>query len=202
MLKISLGVLLILFLFPSMVKSASIEYNIRPLVGMLHPTDKILRDYYDRSNVFIYGIDFDIVTDWYTLGMYLKFQGYSFKIVEKFGERSYVEHIDGIWYTFGIEKFISISPFSLYGRLGTTFHSDNLAFPDSDDVRFGFQSGLGIESNITKRVKLFLEIDYEYETLSVPYYMTYYYSRHQAYLAGENFQTGGVLIQTGVSFSL
>ncbi len=202
MLRISLGVLANLLLLPYGVTSASIEYSVRPLLGMLWPTDKTLGDYYDRSSVFMYGIDLDAVTDWYGLGMYLKFQRYSFEVVDRFGERSRIEHVNGSWYTLGIEKFVSMSRFSLYGRLGTTFHSDNLALVGSDDARFGCQPGLGIEWKVTNRTRLSLEVDYEYETLSVPNYVTFDYSRHQAYLAGENFQTGGALIQAGVVFSL
>jgi hypothetical protein len=60
---------------------------------------------------------------------------------------------------------------------------------------------LGFEANITKWAAFFFEVAYEYEMLSVPDYRTFDYSRHRAYLAGRDFQTGGPLFLTGISLS-
>jgi len=189
---------ILLFLLPCVIKSASVEWSISPYVGAFHPTDTILQRYFDRSNVFMYGIGFDITASKYLIGAHLKIQRFSFNVHDIRRD----EHVDGIWCTIGLEKIIPLSFVSFYGRLGGTSHYDSYDRFSLDNFRFGFQTGLGVRLNVTRHIKPFLELDYEYERLSIPYYVNIAYSRHQAYLAGKDFKAGGFLIQAGISFSL
>lgn len=194
MMKNSLVVLL--FLLPFMVKSATVECNIGLNVGIFHPTDAILQRYFDRSNICTYGVNCSVVNIRNNLGAFLKFQRFSFNVTDTLGD----EHLRGNWFTFGLEKVIPISFVSLYGRLGVTLHYDSYDLFLSN-IRLGFQPCLGIRLNVTRRIKPFFEIDYEYTKLSVPAYVNMIPTRHQEYLAGKDFQAGGILINAGISFT-
>lgn len=192
-----------LFVFQLSPLLFATDYNmsIQPHVGSHYLTSSILRDYYDRNIVFSYGATVVLMNEEIKTGVFLKYLRYSFKVSDELllsGEKD----IDGSWLMIGIQKDIPISKYILFGRIGLTIHNDDLAFADSDDKRVGTYYSLGVKYRISNYFKFFCETAYVYESLSVPMYVHIRYSRHQAYLAGKSFQTGGLLIQTGISFSL
>lgn len=193
--KNAIGILL--FLLPFVVKSATVEWNIDLNVGIFHPTDTILQRYFNRSNVCTYGVNCSVVNIRNNLGAFFKFQRFSFDVSDTLGD----EHVRGNWFTFGLEKVIPISLVFLYGRLGVTLHYDSYDL-FLNNIRLGFQPGLGIGLSVTRRIKPFFEIDYEYTRLSIPTYVNMIPTRHQEYLAGKDFQAGGILVNAGISFTL
>jgi len=194
--------LLIIVLIHSKAMSSVKEVSVSPQLCILIPTSKALKSYYNKNCIFFYGGEVILLLDRLEIGSYLKIQRYSFKVHDQLLQSDY-EKISATWCTLGIVKSISVQRFYFLAKLGLTYHLDKLSFSESEDKsRIGFQPGLVIKSNISKKIKFFIEISYEYESMSVPMYMTYQYSRHQRYLAGKKFQTGGILIQSGISFSV
>jgi len=167
---------------------------------VFYPQDTILQKYFDRSNVIIYGIGPDAIASKYSIGVYVKFQRYSFEVIDSFA-MGYVVPISGTWITMGIEKIIPTSFVDFYGRIGGTLHYDSYDI-FMNYIRLCFQPSLGFRLDMIKYIKPFFEINYEYGKLSVRYYENVAYTRHQAYLAAKNFQTGGVLLKAGVSCNL
>ena len=194
-----------LFLNYSIVNSGIKEILISPQLNFHRPSSEILREYYNRNHLLFYGCETILFFDLFSLdrlgfGSFFKVQRNSFKVFEPRIDPIQQE-IDITWLTFGIINNTNIQNINVLTKIGLTYHWDNLEL-SYDETRLGIQSSLAMNMDITTKIKYFIEIGYEYETLSIPFYLNSIPSRHQYYLAGKEFQTGGFLLQTGVSFSV
>jgi len=184
----------------SEAKSSIEDIFIKPAFGLTYPYSKILKSYYDRNQIFSYGIEINVPFNQQNLAIYFIYQKQSFKIKDP----SLFENIsvNNHWFTFGFQKNYKTDNLKIYGRLGFTYHYDDLSLSSSDDPRIGLQPSFGFCTKLVKNVNYFVEFDYEFEKLSVPSYLSVNYSRHQTYLSGKKFQTSGLQIKTGIAFSL
>ena len=193
--------ILVLLISVIPVFASDITLSVKPVFEFQVPTSSVLRDYYDRDVVLNFGATAIVRHSKLNMGLFVQYLRYDFDVVDEF-EMSGREDIVGSRLTIGLQKDVRLKKNMLYGRLGLTKYYDNLAFAISDDKRIGFHAGLGFVYKLSNDFQAFIETSYDYERLSVPMYMTYTYTRHQAYLAGKTFDTGGLFIQSGLSFSI
>ncbi len=185
----------LLFCLPVTVNGSAFDYSIGLNIGGFHPTSAILKSYFDKSSVFTYGIDVSMAAVSNNIGAYIRFQRFSFNVADPYGD----EYVRGHWFTLGLEKAFPLEFVYPYGRLGITLHYDTYDL-FVKNLRFGLHSCLGLRFTVTERTKPFAEVGYEYARLSIPDYVELDYTRHQAYLAGEDFQSGGIMMNAGISY--
>lgn len=192
------GPLIVFLLLPFFnIKATTNDIYIKSHIGILRPTSTLLNNYYSREIIFLYGAEFTYYFNKY--GLYFNFINYSFDVQEDY----FVEKIKTTWFTIGLEKIFLANKYSnLYGRLGGTLHVDDLAISESNLSRIGIQPGFGGNIYINNTLIFFIEFNYEYELLKIPIYVTTNYSRHNEFLSGKSFQTGGAIFKIGLSYSL
>jgi hypothetical protein len=181
--------------------SSDITINIQPNYEFQIVSSSVLRDYYDRDVVLNFGATALVQHNKLNMGLFAQYVRYDFDVVDEMA-MSGREEISGSRLTVGLQKGIRLKKNMLYGRLGLTKYYDDLAFALYDDHRIGVHAGLGFMFRLSDDFQAFVETSYEYEELSVPMYMTYTYTRHQMYLAGHTFDTGGLFFQVGLSLSI
>lgn len=85
--------------------------------------------------------------------------------------------------------------------MGLSRHFDDLMiFNNNKDNRLGFSMSFGINYRINNKINYFVDSEFEFEELHVASYISEHVSRHQKYLSGHKFNTGGLSINTGLSF--
>ncbi len=139
------------------------------------------------------------ISNFYNLGGYLKINRFSFKIEDE-SQPGLKE--SSTWYGLGIIKRLYIRSFFFDFKFGLTNHHDKLTTPFSEQLRLGYELGLTFSKNILDQNSIFFAANYNYENVKIPYYVTSNYSRHQRYLAGKSFNTGGYLFYIGISICL
>jgi len=190
--------LTIFIIFTQSVFAKSHQLRFRPSAGIFVPESKTLRNFYNQNILIDYGGDLIIITNFYNYGVYLGLNKYSIKIKDD---------IQGdldestILYKFGILKRFQICLITIDAKLGLMKRIDDL-LTLSNEARLGFEFGFVLERNIYKRLSLFSEINYNYEHIKIPYYVNCVYTRHQEYLAGQNFTCGGYFFNIGLSILL
>ncbi len=183
-----------LLLFSSLkAQQSHAEIYLRPKISFLYPASSHLRAYFDRDMEFMYGGEIDLDP-----GIYFQLLRYEFRVDDPQGSFS----VSSIWYTLGIEKNFRLFNHDFYGRLGLTYHSDELLEFNSESPRIGVQTVFGYNFQLSPKLQLSLEIGYEFESVKVSKYITELYDRHQYYLSGRRFQTGGIFITTGFGFRI
>ena len=188
------------FLFLNVnLEAKNFNFSLQPSLGIFNPKSNILKDYYSHDHIFIYGLEFNILTNFHNLGAYFEFNRFSVNIEDNI-QTDLKE--TGTWYDIGIMKRIYLKLFYIDLKSGLTIHNDNLSLPSSDALHYGYEFAVSIGKIISDRISVFLELDYNYENRDIPYYVTEQYSRRQVYLSGKNFSTGGYILQTGLSVSL
>ena len=175
------------------IHASDAEIYIRPKFSFLYPTSSRLRAFYDRNMIFMYGCEIDLKS-----GIYFQLMKYKFQIDDPHELIS----VSTIWLTLGIEKNFKLFNHVFYGRLGLTYHSDDLLRFHSDYHRIGMQTVFGHKMQLSQNLQIFLEIGYEFENIKESEYITELYDRHQYFLSGRSFQTGGVFITTGFGFQI
>ncbi|MEJ2628552.1 MAG: hypothetical protein P8078_08355, partial [bacterium] len=179
-------------LFNAPVSAA--EIYIRPKISFLYPASSHLRAYFDRDMVFMYGGEIDLDP-----GIYFQLLRYEFLVDDP--QESF--SVSSIWYTLGIEKNFILFGHNFYGRLGLTYHSDELLEFNSESPRIGIQTVFGYNFQLSPKLQLSLEMGYEFESVKESDYLIESpYDRHQYYLSGRRFQTGGIFISTGLGFRI
>ncbi|MHB2154394.1 hypothetical protein ACX8XN_08345 [Calditrichota bacterium GD2] len=194
----------ILFIYVFLLLSINLEakninFSLKPSLGSFNPESNILKDYYNQDLIFIYGLEFDILTNFHNLGAYFKINRFSVSIEDKIQTKL---KETSIWYDIGIMKRLYLRLLYIDFKSGLTIHNDNLSLPFSDALHYGYEFAISIGKIISDRVSVFIEFDYNYENRDIPYYVNEQYSRRQIYLSGKNFSTGGYILQTGLSLSL
>jgi hypothetical protein len=174
-------------------RASAAEIYIRPKLSVLYPVSSQVRKYYDRNMVFMYSGEIDLDP-----GIYFQLLRYKFQVDDPQGSFS----VSSMWYTLGLEKNFTLFNNNFYGRLGLTYHSDELLEFNSESPRIGIQTVFGYNFPLSPKLQLFLEIGYEFESVKENKYITELYDRHQYYLSGRRFQTGGVFISTGLGFCI
>lgn len=170
------------------------EIYIRPKLSVLYPVSSNLRAYYNRDMIIMYGGELDLDP-----GIYIQVLKYKFQVNDPYESIS----ISSIWFTIGVEKNFKLFDRAFYGRLGLTYHSDELLLTGSKPFRIGIQTVLGYNVQLLQNMQLFFEIGYEFETIKQGKYLTEsLYDRHQYYFYDRRFQTGGVFITMGWGFRI
>jgi hypothetical protein len=198
--KLVFIILIFVIILSDSTKASSFSMILKPLFGLYQPTSTPLKDYYTKNFIFTYGGEVEVLLPFYNLGMFFKIQSYTLDIYESVYERDITE--SAIWYTGGIMKEIDFEGVSLFSKVGISYHSDELALIKTENSRWGFQIGAGMKRKISETVRFFLEANFDYEKLTIPDYRTFAYSRHNAFLSGQNFNTGGILFLLGVEFKV
>lgn len=192
--------MLILFLFQPDAYASDFGLKVQLHGGIQYTTDVSLRGHYDRDAIISYGSTGVLTHSSIAAGLFVKVQGYSFVVTDHFPTSEL--RMKGKWTVLGLQKDFHIRPCNLFFRLGLSFHQDDLKFADTKDNRVGSFYSLGFEVHLSKHFSAFIEGAYVHERLKIPYYVTFMYSRHQAFLAGKDLQTGGVLLHAGISYSI
>lgn len=181
------------------LNAKSLHIYIKPSAGIFHPDSRILRSYYDLNFIFSYGVEADVLTNFYNIGGYVSFNRFSVKIKDK--QQPDLKETSA-WYNFGLIKRWTVNSIFIDFKSGLTIHNDQLSDPFSNETHYGYQMGIAVGKIIFKKAGVFLETTYNHESRKVPYYVTYTYSRRQVYLSDKRFNTGGFIIQSGISLSL
>ena len=197
------GIIFIIILIFTVVPTfaSDITVSIQPNYEFQMLSSSVLKNYYDRNVVLNFGATAIVRYNKLNVGVFVQYMRRDFTVRDQFAMYGR-EEINGSRLSFGVQKDIPMKKNIFYGRLGMTKYYDHLAFAISDDNRIGYHAGLGFVYKLSADFQAFIETSYDYEKLSVPMYMTYTYTRHQAYLAGKTFDTGGVCIQSGLSVSI
>ena len=190
--------ILVLLISVIPVFASDITLSIKPVFEFQVPTSSVLRDYYDRDVVLNFGATAIVRYNKLNVGLFVQYVRHDFTVRDEFAMYGRAE-INGSRLTFGLQKDVPVKKTVFYGRLGMTKYYDHLAFSISDDDRMGYHAGLGFVYTLSNDFQAFIETAYDYERLSLPYYVNCAYTRHQAYLAGKTFDTGGLFIQSGLS---
>lgn len=181
------------------VFAQSVHVYLKPVLGISLPVSEKLKNYYNKDNFFTYGGILSLSTGYHDLGLYFGLNRYSIEIVDE-----YKSDIDetGTIYKIGVFKRFCPKFFIFDTKLGLTLRDDELARPGKDDVRLGFEIGFSAEKKISSRLGSYIEACYNFDKVEIPEYVTVQYSRHQKYLSGQNIQSGGILLQAGISILL
>ncbi len=189
----------IIFFLNVNLSAQNLNFSLKPSLGSFNPASNILKDYYNRDFIFIYELEFDILSNFHNFGAYFKINRFSVSIEDKI-QNNLKE--TSIWYNIGIMKRLYLRLLYIDFKSGLTIHNDNLSLPFTDALHYGYEIAISIGKIISDRVSVFIEFDYNYENRDIPYYVNDQYSRRQIYLSGKNFSTGGYILKTGLSLSL
>jgi len=197
------GIISIIVLLIAVVQAFASDFtvSIQPNYEFQMLSSSVLQDYYDRDVVVSFGGTAIVRYNKLNMGLFVQYLRYDFDVVDKL-EMSGREEIAGSRLTIGLQKDIRLKKNMLYGRLGLTKYYDDLAFAVSDDNRIGFHAGVGFNFRMSHYVSAFVETSYDNERLTVPDYRNSTYTRHQVYLSGKTFETGGISLQAGVSIPI
>ncbi len=193
--------IMIFLMMTTSVIASDISLSIRPNIGIQIPSSNILKDYYDRNAIVNYGATGLFINRKLNWGVFLSYTQYHFEADDP-SVLSGTEDIRGSLLSFGVQKSIVLKPVTVWGRIGMSKHFDDLEVSNEDDNRIGLCFGLGLDYNLTRRCGVFSEVMYGFERLSVPEYVNCDYSRHQAFLSGKTFNTGGLFIKSGFMITL
>lgn len=188
-----------LFILISIISGSNaqtIELFIKPHAGVFVPASNPLQSYYDKSSIFNYGGEIYFLTGYSGFGAYLDYKKYSVDITDEdqTGSSSWQESSTII--SLGLVKNIPVLLFNINLRLGVSAHSDDLAL-EEDKMRIGYSAGIELQREFSDRLGLSLELEYDHNNLSVSDYTTFAYSRHNRYLSGREFSTGGLFFSAG-----
>ena len=190
-------VFIFLFLLFNLSMFSQINIFVKPSGVIFLPSSEIIKGYFDKESIFSYGVEVSAISDFYGLGAYVNYSGYTINISD-------VNELNGNWqekskiFSFGILKKFNAVYFDVTARAGMSVHSDHLALGDNKS-RYGFRVGAEVTKEIYSRIGIFVGIEYDYNKLTVPEYNTFAYSRHNAYFSGKSLSTGGIFINGGLS---
>ena len=193
--------IVIFLMMTTSVIASDFSLSIRPSIGLQIPSSHILKDYYDRNAIVSYGATGLFINKKLNLGGFLSYTQYHFKVDDP-SAFSGTEDIRGSLLSVGVQKSIVFKTVTTWGRIGLSKHFDDLEGFNEDDNRIGFYIGLGLDYNLTDSFGFFIEVMHEFERLSVPEYVNCTYSRHQTFLSGRTFSTGGLFVQSGLIITI
>lgn len=170
---------------------------IEPTLGIKYLTASPLRKYYDTDVHFDYGLTFTMFPHKSDTGLFLKYVKAKIHVYDENYYHPHIEFSNSI-FIIGLQRNIKTNCY----RVGISKHFDNLGDASDNDNRIGFFISLGRYYRINKNIIYFIDAEFEFEDLHVPNYCAYSYSRHQAYLAGKKFNTGGISLDMGLSFHI
>lgn len=198
--KIFLMVSVILGICVKSIYSQPIAVYLSPKLSINYPHAKVLREYYNTNFVLLYGGEIAAMYLPYKTGIYFQYYKYSFDIQDRILTQNFLKE-KGEWFSFGVIKKQNYQFLSVYEKIGIQFLEDKLAL-GNNNRRKGIQFGIGMQKKLIGPFFVTFNILCTYNKLSVPEYQTFAYSRHQSFLSGKNFNTGGLQIQFGVQFQL
>ncbi len=179
---------------------SQVEIYVKPSAVVFFPSSEQVKGYYDKNSIFTYGAEAYFITDFYGLGGFVNFSGYTVNLKD-------ANQIEGEWkekvtiVSFGLLKNFETPLCFINAKAGISFHSDELGF-DNKDVRNGLRLGIDLTKELFPGVSLCLGGEYDYCKLDIPNYLTFVYSRHNAFFAGKTFSTGGYFLNAGISIKI
>ena len=185
-------------LLPAVLFAAKLDVGVN--AGMHRVSSDLVADFYGQHQLPMYGFSVVFRPVHGFWGIYGRYAGYRVTVEDEFARHPY--HFSKNIVVAGLQvNVITVGDIKVFVRLGAAKHKDDLdSFGGKD--RLGVNAGLLLQQSIGKKLSLNTELMYDSENVTVANYVNCCYSRHQAYLAGKSFDTGGLSILAGISYEL
>jgi hypothetical protein len=179
---------------------SKVHLDFQPAAGIQFPDSKILIRYYNSKHLVHWGGGFLFTNRNHSMGVFMRCLLQEVYIPSKYYSNDPVYHEHAILFYLGAHKSFHLMNESFWGRLGFSMHGDDLT--TGDNLRMGIFSSMGKNLNITKHIGCFLELTYDYESVTARKYVCCESTRHLIYLMGKTFNAGGLQFNSGLSFDL
>lgn len=194
-----LVILQLLFLPLTAVTAQSWSLAIAPGIGLNAPESNILKRYYQKNFLPGYGGEIILITDYHGLGLYIGVNRVKHRITDEL-QTDYDERMTTV--CCGFLKRTGDDLLSADIKAGMSIQTGDLFMPGKDTAVFGYEFGLTLNVPVSGPLTVSGGMAYSRTRVTIPAYMTTVYSRHQYYLSGRQFTTGGFSLMMGFSYRI
>ena len=154
-----------------------------------------MSEYYERELALSWGLDLELLTDFYQIGLFAKFKMMKFTIPNE--RENYPIENDEYWFSFGIEKAMTLNTFIFTPMIGYTLRIPK--YFDSIQSQTNLHTNLNIKMKINTHFGITADLGYEYSKVQQVYWVHCEWGR-DLMLSGQQYERGGFFINMGVFF--